>query len=151
MFRRPTILVSLLVLVLAAAFAATSRAGNGYVVWGTAQHRPTSGSVYTVLTHGRTPQKALLTVYLDSKPCLAAQKNEAKRFTSSAAGESHFRNNGKAFTTMWVNGHWNTALFAIAGTKAEPEYACSYLTSRNSQGEYKITVARRSNQYFVTN
>jgi len=147
MFRR--VLIAAVVL-LALASGATALAGNGFKVWGTAQHRPTTGSLFTVLSHGRTPQKSLLYVYLDRKPCAAAWKNESKRFTSSSAGQSSFRDSGKAFVTMWVNGHFSKAFTARAGTTAEPEYACSYLTTPNSQGRYQITAARRSNAYFVT-
>ena len=139
------------VVVLALAFNVTAFAGNGFRVWGTAQHRPTTGSAFSVLSHGRTPQKSLLSVYLDRQPCAAAWKNESKRFTSFSAGQSSFRSTGKAFVTMWVNGHFSKMFVARAGTKAEPEYACSYLTTPNSKGQYRITAARRSNAYFVAN
>ena len=148
MFRR-AILLSLGVLALAFTATALADGGNGFKVWGTAQHRPATGSEYTVLSHGVAKQKALLSVYLDRRPCLAAWKNEAKRFTSSKA-PSHFRDSGKAFTTMSVSGHFSKAFVAIAGTTAETEYACSYLTTANSQGSYTVTVARRSSTYFVT-
>ncbi len=145
---RFTILVSLAVLTLAS--SAGSFAGNGYRVWGTAWHRPPTGSLFTVLSHGVSPQKARLYVYLDSQPCRAAWVNEAKRFTSSKAGQSYFRATGHAFVMLPVSGHFSKALTARAGTTARPEYACSYLTTPNSQGRYRITAARRSNAYFVT-
>ena len=148
MFRR--VLIAAVVL-LAFATSATAFAGNGYKVWGTAWHRPHSGSLFSVLSHGHVPQKALLSVYLDSQPCRATQVNEAKRFTSFKAGQSSFRATGRAFTTLWVSGHFSKALTARAGTTAQPEYACSYLTTPNSRGDYRTTAARRSNAYFVTN
>jgi hypothetical protein len=50
------------VVVLALAVSATALAANGYRVWGTAWHRPPSGSPFSVLSHGVAPQKALLYV-----------------------------------------------------------------------------------------
>ena len=146
---RRSICVSLAVLALA--FSATSLAANGYTVWGTAWHRPPSGSLFSVLSHGVAAQKALLYVYLDRQPCAWTWASETKRFTSARAGQSEFRDTGRAFVTLRVSGHFSKAFTARAGTTAEPEYACSYLTTPNSQGRYSITAARRSNAYFVTN
>ena len=138
------------VLVLALASSASTLARNGYRVWGTAWHRPPSGSLFTVLSHGVAPHRARLYVYLDSQPCRAAWVNEAERFTSFKAGQSYFPDTGRAFITAWVSGRFSRAFTARAGTTAEPEYACSYLATQNSQGHYQITAARRSNAYFVT-
>jgi hypothetical protein len=146
---RRLVVVSLTALALA--FGASAVAGNGYTVWGTAWHRPPTGSLFTVLSHGRAPQKALLYVYLDRKPCAWTYASEAKRFTAYRAGQSTFKDTGHAFATLWVNGRFSKAFTARAGTTAEPEYACSYLTTPNSLGRYRITSARRSNAYFVTN
>jgi len=146
---RRTFLVSLVVLALA--LSPTALATRGYRVWGTAWHRPPSGSSFSVLSHGVAAQKALLYVYLDRQPCRAAWASEAKRFTSFKAGQSYFTGTGRAFITLWVSGHFSKAFTARAGTTAQPEYACSYLTTPNSQGRYRITAARRSNAYFVTN
>ena len=146
---RPRILISLAVLALAS--SATALAANGYTVWGTAWHRPPSGSLFSVLSHGVAPQKALLRVYLDRQPCRWTWASEANRFPSFKAGESSFRDTGRGFITLWVSGHFSKAFTARAGTTAEPEYACSYLTTPGPQGRYRITAARRSNAYFVTN
>jgi hypothetical protein len=135
---------------LALGLSATALAANGYKVWGTAWHRPPTGSLFTVLSHGTAPQKALLRVYLDRQACSWSWVTEAKRFTSYRAGQSTFKSTGHAFITLWVNGRFSKAFTARAGTTAQPEYACSYLTTPNSQGLYRITSARRSNAYFVT-
>ncbi|HJQ50635.1 MAG TPA: hypothetical protein VJ838_08995 [Gaiellaceae bacterium] len=147
--RRPSLAVILVLL--AFATSATALSANGYTVWGTAWHRPPIGSLFSVLSHGVAPRKALLYVYLDRKPCTFTYAAEAKRFPSFKAGQSYFRDSGRAFITMWVSGHFSKAFTARAGTTAQPEYACSYLTIPNSQGRYRITSARRSNAYFVTN
>jgi hypothetical protein len=148
MFRR--VLASAVVL-FAVAFCATSVAANGYRVWGTAWHRPHSGTLFSVLSHGVAPQKALLRVYLDRHPCRWTWASEANRFPSFEAGQSSFRETGHAFVTLWVSGRFSKAFTARAGTTAQPEYACSYLTTPDSHGRYRITSARRSNAYFVTN
>jgi hypothetical protein len=141
----------LAVTVVVLALSATALAGNGYRVWGTAWHRPPSGSLFSVLTHGVAAHKALLYVYLDRQPCRWTWASEAKRFPSFKAGQSYFRDSGRGFVTLWVSGHFSKAFTARAGTAAEPEYSCSYLTTPNSLGRYRITSARRSNAYFVTN
>lgn len=132
------------------AVSATGFAANGYTVWGTAWHRPPTGSLFTVLSHGTAPKKALLRVYLDRRACSWSWATEAKRFTSYRAGQSTFKDTGHAFVTLWVDGRFSKAFTARAGTTAQPEYACSYLTTPNLQGLYRITAARRSNAYFVT-
>ena len=147
---RSRLAVAAVVLGLAFAVSATALAANGYKVWGTAWHRPPAGSLFTVLSHGTAPKKALLRVYLDRQACSWSWATEAKRFTSYRAGQSTFKGTGHAFTTLWVNGRFSKAFTARAGTTAQPEYACSYLTTPNSQGLYRITSARRSNAYFVT-
>lgn len=146
--RRSSLAVT--VVALALGLSATAFAANGYRVWGTAWHRPHTGSLFSVLSHGVAPQKALLRVYLDRQPCSWSWASEAKRFTTYKAGQSTFEGTGHAFITLWVNGHFSKAFTARAGTTAQPEYACSYLTTPNSQGLYRITSARRSNAYFVT-
>jgi len=143
------ILASLVVLTLA--LSGTAFASHGYIVWGTAWHRPPAGSTFSVLSHGVAPQKAHLYVYLDRQPCRWTWASEASRFPSFKAGQSYFRNSGRAVITLWVSGHFSKAFTARAGTTAQPEYACSYLTTPNAQGHYRITAARRSNAYFVTN
>ena len=147
---RSRLAVAAVVLGLAFAVSATALAANGYKVWGTAWHRPPAGSLFTVLSHGTAPKKALLRVYLDRQACSWSWATEAKRFTSYRAGQSTFKGTGHAFITLWVNGRFSKAFTARAGTTAQPEYACSYLTTPNSQGLYRITSARRSNAYFVT-
>jgi hypothetical protein len=139
------------VVVLALASSATVLAARGYRVWGSAWHRPPSGSLFSVLAHGVAPQKALLYVSLDRQPCRSTWASEANRFTSFKAGQSYFRDTQKAFITLWVSSHFSKAFTARAGSTAQPEYACSYLTTPNAHGEYRITAARRSNAYFVTN
>jgi hypothetical protein len=147
MFRRALVVA---VALLALASSATSLAANGYTVWGTAWHRPPTGSLYSVLSHGVAPQRALLRVYLDRHPCRWTWASEANHFPSFAAGQSYFRDTGRAVVTLWVSGHFSKAFTARAGSTAQPEYACSYLTIPDSQGHYRITAARRSNAYFVT-
>ena len=146
---RRALLVSLVVLALA--FSATAFGARGYTVWGTAWHRPPSGSLFSVLTHGVAPQKVHLYVYLDRQPCRWTWASEANRFPSFKTGQSYFRDTGRAVITLWVSGHFSKAFTARAGSTAQPEYACSYLTTPNLQGVYRITAARRSNAYFVTN
>ena len=147
---RSRLAVAAVVIGLAFAVSATALAANGYKVWGTAWHRPPAGSLFTVLSHGTAPKKALLRVYLDRQACSWSWATEAKRFTSYRAGQSTFKSTGHAFITLSVNGRFSKAFTARAGTTAQPEYACSYLTTPNSQGLYRITSARRSNAYFVT-
>jgi hypothetical protein len=142
--------IAVTVVALALALSATALAANGYKVWGTAWHRPPTGSLFTVLSHGTAPQKALLRVYLDRQACSWSWVTEAKRFTSYRDGQSTFKSTGHAFITLWVSGRFSKAFTARAGITAQPEYACSYLTTPNSQGLYRITSARRSNAYFVT-
>ena len=57
----------------------------------------------------------------------------------------------RALLTLWVSGHFNNSFTAHAGTTAQREYACAYLTTPNAHGRYRITVARASNAYTVTN
>jgi hypothetical protein len=140
-----------LLVVLALAWSATAFAAHGYRVWGTAWHRPPTGSLFSVLSHGVAPQKALLYVYLDRQPCRWTWASEANHFPSFKAGQSDFRDSGRAFIKLWVSGHFSKAFTARAGTTAQPEYACSYLTTPGSRGRQRITAARRSNAYFVTN
>jgi hypothetical protein len=142
------LLVSLTVLVLASTGSAF--AAHGYIVWGSAWHRPPTGSAFSVLSHGVAPQKSLLRVYLDRQPCRWTWASEANSFPSFKAGQSYFRDTGRAVVTLWVSGHFSKAFTARAGSTAQPEYACSYLTTPNSQGHYRLTAARRSNAYFVT-
>jgi hypothetical protein len=106
--------------------------------------------LYSVLAHGVAAQKGVLYVYLDRQPCRWTWASEANRFPPFKAGQSYFKDSGRAFITLRVSGHFSKAFTARAGTTAQPEYACSYLTIPNSQGAYRITVARRSNAYFVT-
>lgn len=134
----------------ALASSASSLAANGYTVWGTAWHRPPTGSLFSVLSHGVAPQKAVLRVYLDRQPCRWTWASEANHFPSFKTGQSYFRDTGRAVVTLRVSGHFSKAFTAHAGTTAQPEYACSYLTTPDSQGRYRITEARRSNAYFVT-
>ena len=142
------ILVSLAVVALAS--SGTAVAAHGYIVWGTAWHRPPTGSTFSVLSHGVAPQKALLRVYLDRQPCRYTWASEANRFPFKT-GQSTFTDTGRPVVTLWVSGHFSKAFTARAGTTAEPEYACSYLTTPDSQGHYRLTAARRSNAYFVGN
>lgn len=146
---RVRVLVALAVLALSSSVGAF--AANGYIVWGTAWHRPPTGSLYTVLSHGVAPQKALLRVYLDGQPCRWTWASEASRFPRFEVGQSYFKDTGRSVVTMWVSGHFSKAFTARAGNIARPEYACSYLTTPDAQGRYRITSARRSNAYFVTN
>jgi hypothetical protein len=138
------------VVVLGLAASATAVGANGYTVWGTAWHRPPTGSLFSVLSHGYAPQKAILRVYLDRQPCRFTYRSEASRFESFKPGQSYFRDSGRAVVTMNVNGRFSKAFTARAGTTAQPEYACSYLTIPGPQGHYRTTAARRSNAYFVT-
>jgi hypothetical protein len=138
------------VVVLALALSATALGANGYRVWGTAWHRPPAGSLFTVLSHGVAPQKSLLYVYLDRQPCRWTEASEANHFPAFKAGQSSFKQTGRAVVTMWVSGRFSKAFTARAGTTTQPEYACSYLTTPNSQGRYRLTAARRSNAYFVS-
>ena len=75
--RRSSLAVT--VVALALGLSATAFAANGYRVWGTAWHRPPTGSLFSVLSHGVAPQKALLRVYLDRQPCSWSWASEAKR------------------------------------------------------------------------
>src|ERR1700751_6042791 len=133
------ILVSLAVLALTS--SGTAVAAHGYIVWGTAWHRPPTGSTFSVLSHGVALQKALLRVYLDRQPCRYTWASEANRLPSFKAGQSTFRDTGRPVVTLWVSGQFSKAFTARAGTTAQPEYACSYLTTPDSQGHYRLTTA----------
>ena len=155
--RRIACVVSLgLVVGLALAWSAISLAGTGYRMYVASWHRPPSGSSYSVTVHGRSPQKVLVYVYLDSKRCRSTWASEANRLTRFKAGQSYFRHTGRgskqeAFTTLWVSGHFNKSFTAHAGTTARREYACAYLTTPNSRGLYQVTAAHTSSAYTVTN
>ncbi|MGH2933780.1 MAG: hypothetical protein ACRDL2_04605 [Gaiellaceae bacterium] len=101
--------------------------------------------------HGVAAQKTLLYVYLDPNPCRSTWASEANRLNTATftAGQSYFRHSQEAFITLRVSGHFNTSFTAHAGTTAQREYACAYLTIPNSKGRYRITAARASNAYTV--
>jgi hypothetical protein len=138
--------------VLALACSATALAAGGYRVRDAAWSRPPSGSLFSVNAHGIAAQKALLYLYLGRQPCRWTWASEARRnVTTFATGQSYFRDTGSALLTLWVSGHFNTSFTAQAGTTAQREYACAYLTTPNSRGRYRLTGARSSNKYTVTN
>ena len=140
------------VLVLASALSATALGAGGYSVRDAAWSRPPSGSLFSVNAHGIAAQKALLYLYLDQQPCRWTWASEAPRnVTTFATGQSSFRDSGRALLTLWVSGHFNNSFTAHAGTTARREYACAYLTTPNSHGRYRITAARASSAYTVTN
>lgn len=150
MFRR--LLISTVVL-LALVSSAVAFAGSGFKLYVAAQHRPTTGSVYSVTIHGHTPQKVLVYVYLDSKACRASWASESRLdITPYKAGQSHFQRTGNALLKAWVGpGQFDTEYNAVAGSKAQPEYACAYMTTPNTNGgAYRTTVAHRHNAYFVS-
>lgn len=138
-------------LVLALASSATALGAGGYTVRDASWHRPPTGSLYSVNVHGVAAQKALVYLYLDRQPCKWTWASEARNnVTSFKAGQSYFRDTGRALITLWVTGHFNTSFTAHAGTTAEPEFACAYLTTPNSRGSYRLTASHASNAYFVT-
>lgn len=139
------------VILLALALSSSALAGNGYRLYDAAWHRPHTGSLFSVNVHGVAVQKALVYVYLGPKPCRASWASEARLdVTPFKAGQSYFRNTGRSLITLWVSGHFNTSFTARAGSTAEPEFACAYLTTPRRRGTYRITAAQRSNAYFVT-
>jgi len=138
-------------LVLALAASASALASGGYRVRDASWHRPASGSLYSVNAHGVAARNALLYLYLDRQPCRYTWATEARRnVTKFHSGQSYFRDTGRALLTRWVTGHFNISFTARAGTTAETEYACAYLTTPSSGGSYRLTAARASNKYFVT-
>jgi hypothetical protein len=138
--------------VLGLGLSATAVAGNGYRLYDGAWHRPHTGSLFSVNVHGVAARKALVYLYLDRMPCRASWASEARvDVTPFKPGQSYFRNTGRGLITLRVTGRFNTSFTARAGSTAEPEYACAYLTTPNSRGTYRITAAHRSNAYFVTN
>jgi hypothetical protein len=140
------------VVVVALVASATSFAARGYRLYDAAWHRPPSGSLFSVNAHGVTAQKALLYVYLDRQPCQSTWAREVRlNIRTFKAGQSGFRDAQNSFTTLWVSGRFNTSFTARAGTTAQVEYACAYLTTPNSHGDYRITAANASNAYAVTN
>ena len=140
------------VLVLASALSATALGAGGYTVRDAAWSHPPSGSLFSVNAHGIAAHKALLYLYLDQQPCRWTWASEAPRsVTRFATGQSYFRDTGRALLTLWVSGHFNNSFTAHAGTTAQREYACAYLTTPNSHGRYRVTAARASNAYTVTN
>jgi hypothetical protein len=50
-----------------------------------------------------------------------------------------------------VNGRYGKVFTAHAGDTADTEYACAYLLTPNSQGQYQVTAAHASSKYYVTN
>jgi hypothetical protein len=148
MFRR--VLVAAVVL-LALASGATSLAGNGYKVIDASWSRPPRGSVYSVNAHGVAAHKALLRVYLARKPCRSTWASEARLdVTRFKAGQSYFRQTRRGLVTLSVSGRFNKSFTARAGSTAQTEYACAYLTTRDSHGRYRITAAHASDAYTVT-
>jgi hypothetical protein len=147
--RTSRLAVVLLALVLVSSAAAL--ASGGYKVTDASWHRPPTGSLYSVNAHGVAAQKALLYLYLDSRPCRWTWAAEARRnVTPFKAGQSFFKDTGRALLTRWVTGRFNTSFTAHAGNTAQTEYACAYLTTASSSGTYRLTAARSSNTYFVT-
>jgi hypothetical protein len=146
---RPAVVVLGVALVLAA--SATALGSGGYRIRDASWHRPPTGSLYSVNVHGVAARKALVYLYLDEKPCRWTWASEARNnVTSFKTGQSFFKDTRKALVTLWVNGRFNTSFTARAGTTPEPEYACAYLTTPNSNGSYRLTASHASNAYFVT-
>jgi hypothetical protein len=136
---------------LALALGATALASRGYRVIDAAWSRPPRGSVYSVNAHGVAAHKALLRLYLARKLCRSTWASEARLdVTPFRAGQSYFRQTGRALVTLRVSGSFDKSFTARAGTTAEPEYACAYLTTRNSHGRYLVTAAQASDAYTVT-
>jgi hypothetical protein len=142
------------VLVVAFALSATALASSGYRLYSSADQHPVKGSVFTASAHGFAPQKSLLYLYLDRKPCRSTQALEAKRVNAKTykAGQSYFRQSGpkRAFISLSETGQFYKSFTAYAGTTAEREYACAYLMSKNSRGRYSITAHGASSKYTVT-
>lgn len=138
------------ILALALVFSATALASGGYSIRDASWHRPPSGTLYSVNVHGVAAQKALVYLYLDRRPCKSTWASEARaNVTPFKSGQSYFKDTGRALVTLWVTGHFNTSFTARAGTTAEPEYACAYLTTPNSGGTFRLTASHASNAYFV--
>ena len=146
--RRSSLAVAVLALALVSSAAALG--SGGYRIRDASWHRPPRGSLYSVNVHGVAPQKALVYLYLDRKPCKWTWASEARtNVTPFRAGQSYFKDTGRALVTLRVSGRFNTSFTARAGTTAEPEYACAYLTTPNSRGGYRLTMSHASNAYFV--
>ena len=138
------------ILALALVFSATALASGGYSIRDASWHRPPSGTLYSVNVHGVAAQKALVYLYLDRRPCKSTWASEARaNVTPFKSGQSYFKDTGRALVTLWVTGHFNTSFTARAGTTAEPEYACAYLTTPNAGGTFRLTASHASNAYFV--
>jgi hypothetical protein len=139
------------VALLALASAAAALAGNGYKVIDASWSRPPRGSVYSVNAHGVAAHKALLRVYLARKPCRSTWASEARLdVTPFKAGQSYFRQTRRGLVTLWVSGRFDKSFTARAGSTPEREYACAYLTTRNSRGRYRVTAAHAADAYTVT-
>lgn len=139
------------VVLLSIGFSGTAFAAHGYRVLDASWHRPPTGSLYSVNVHGIAAQKALVYLYLDRRPCRWTWASEARNnVTPFKSGQSSFRDTGHALVTLAVSGHFNKSFTARAGTTAEPEYACAYLTTPNPRGSYRLTASHASNAYFVT-
>jgi hypothetical protein len=140
--------------VLGLALSATAFGGNEFRLYAAADQHPSSGNVFSVRAHGYAARTSLLYLYLDRKPCLSTWAREANRsrktFTSR---RSYFPHGTKheAFVTRKEAGQFYKSFNAIAGTTAGREYACAYLTTRDSRGRYRVTADAASANYTVTN
>ena len=143
-------LVGVLAALALALSAAAALAGNGFRLFSAADQHPTPGAAFSASAHGFSPKKALLYLYLDRKSCRSTWASEAKRFTKFRAGQSYFQSSRKAFVSIKEHGQFDKAFPAIAGSTAETEYACAYLTTKNSHGKYTVTAAEATSHYFVT-
>lgn len=144
-------LLAVTILALALVLSACALASHGYRITDASWHRPPTASLYSVNVHGIAAQKALVYLYLDNQPCRATWAKESKLNVSPfKAGQSYFRDTQKALITLSVSGRFNTSFTARAGSTAQPEYACAYLTTPSSNGGARLTAAHDSNAYFVT-
>jgi hypothetical protein len=148
--RRFRLATTILVLVLASSAAAL--AGNGFRLYASADQHPRSGAVFSASAHGFAARKALLSLYLDRKPCRSTQTSEAKRVNGRTfkAGQSYFRNTRRPWVSVREHGQFYKSFSTYAGKTAEREYVCAYLTTPDSRGKYTVTAMAASAKYTVT-
>jgi hypothetical protein len=149
--------VLLAVAALPAIASATALAASGYSVRVKAASPVTTGHSFSVKARGVASHRALLYVYLDGKRCRSTWASEAQRLniTTYKSGQSYFVQRGRgpskvSFAHAWVAGSFKKRFTGHAGTSAEDEYVCAYLTTPNRHGGYQVTAAHASARYAVT-
>ena len=145
-----------LVVLVACATGVTALAANGYSVRLSTTSPVVSAQPFSIKARGDVKQKALMYVYLDRQACPPGSNKAAARDGVYKLGESYFlqKRGGQqvkeSWIYAWVSGSFEKSLTAYAGSVDGREHACAYLDRANKYGGYRVTTARASAHYTVT-